>query len=235
MISGMQRLFNLNGSHRSLGSSRFTEEDEIEVKLHDEFGDGIVGLQFDSKSTDDFKQGQAIIHSVISGSPAAKAGLEPLDLVTTVNGKAIASCTAALRALAKAEWPIVLRVRRMTSIRETTPAPTEREIYEHLELQIPESMKATTIGITMDTRPCSGGAELRQPIVFAVVPNSPAEQAGLHACDLLLAVNNARVLSTQHALVLLKEASWPIRLAVARPQALHNAAVTLQRNWRISC
>mmetsp|Transcript_13048 Transcript_13048/g.25290 ORF Transcript_13048/g.25290 Transcript_13048/m.25290 type:complete len:258 (+) Transcript_13048:542-1315(+) len=85
----------------------------------------------------------------------------------------------------------------------------------------------------MKTTRSTGGAECMEPIVFAVVPRSPAAQAGLHAFDMLLAVNHTRVRSTQHALKLLKEASGTsIYLAVGRPQALHNAALTVQRAWR---
>mmetsp|Transcript_20396 Transcript_20396/g.44321 ORF Transcript_20396/g.44321 Transcript_20396/m.44321 type:complete len:256 (+) Transcript_20396:542-1309(+) len=84
----------------------------------------------------------------------------------------------------------------------------------------------------MKTTRSTGGAECMEPIVFAVVPRSPAAQAGLHAFDMLLAINSTRVSSTQHALGLLKEAWGPIRLVVGRPQALHGAALTVQRAWR---
>uniref|UniRef100_A0A7S4BTP0 RING-type domain-containing protein n=1 Tax=Chrysotila carterae TaxID=13221 RepID=A0A7S4BTP0_CHRCT len=85
----------------------------------------------------------------------------------------------------------------------------------------------------MKTTRSTGGAECMEPIVFAVVPRSPAAQAGLHAFDMLLAVNHTRVRSTQHALTLLREASGPIiHLAIGRAQALHDAALITQRAWR---
>jgi len=93
------------------------------------------------------KEARAVIYSVIADSPAAKAGLQPMDLITAIHGKPVTSRATAVCLLSKANWPITLSARRMASVRGVTPAPTEREMFDHLVLEIPATTESATIGI----------------------------------------------------------------------------------------
>mmetsp|Transcript_15698 Transcript_15698/g.30673 ORF Transcript_15698/g.30673 Transcript_15698/m.30673 type:complete len:404 (+) Transcript_15698:83-1294(+) len=218
------------GAQQSSGRS---SKDELTFTLCDRNNDGIIGMRFVPNYPplpDGRENTSPVVHSVILGSPAAEAGVEPLDLITAINGKPVSTYRAALNEFSKAKWPIQVRARRLVSIRLTSPPQSERDNYIHTVVNIPEPPSRSSIGISIN--PHSSATAAGEPVIDRVIPDSHAERAGLYAFDLLLSVNNVRVRSAQHALAVLREAAWPIRLAVGRPQALHRAAVTLQRAWR---
>eukprot|EP00965_Chrysotila_dentata_P219547 6191205-Pleurochrysis_carterae.AAC.2 len=129
-----------SSSARGHGSSRRSEDgEEVQVEISDEHGDGVVGLRFEpftSILARENKNAPAVIYSVIAGSPADKAGLKPMDLITAINGKQVTSCAMAVRLLSKAKWPVTVRAQRTASIRGMSPSPSERDVFDHLMLKM---------------------------------------------------------------------------------------------------
>uniref|UniRef100_A0A7S4C4R8 RING-type E3 ubiquitin transferase n=1 Tax=Chrysotila carterae TaxID=13221 RepID=A0A7S4C4R8_CHRCT len=202
--------------------------------LFDESGDGIVGIRFDPDSPllrDTGSAGKAVVCSLVSGSPAAKAGLEPLDEILAINNVSVRSRQDAIARFRKASWPIQLRVCRSLTAKCNELLPVhDRHVYEQLAVEVEVKPGAECIGITFDSRP--GSVAEAEPIVHSIVGGSAAAAAGLQALDLLLAVNGTKLTSTAHAMKVLRAAKWPIRIAFGRPQSLQHAARVLQRAWR---
>eukprot|EP00965_Chrysotila_dentata_P145462 4804631-Pleurochrysis_carterae.AAC.1 len=156
MVSAPTLSLRLKSSFKShstggCGSScRSDDGDELQATISDEHGDGSFGLRFKlaTSVTPKEKQNGAVIYSIIAGSPADKSGLQPMDLLTAVNGQPITSSASAVNLLSKSKWPVTLRARRKASIREAPPSPSE--MFDHLLLEIPAATESATVGITKD-------------------------------------------------------------------------------------
>jgi serine protease Do len=149
----------------------------------------------------------ALLASVVSGSPAAKAGLKPGDVIEAVNGQKIASprdlaLTVATVAPGEAAHVRVFRdgqdrevdVKVGDQPAEKTAQATEPGPQEHGKLGL------ALAPLTPDTRD-----QLQVPdgqdgaVVRAVRAGSPAEEAGLRAGDVIVGVGNLNVTSPSEA------------------------------------
>jgi S1-C subfamily serine protease len=132
----------------------------------------------------DQEQG-VVIGSVVSGGPAARAGMARGDILLAINGQAINNPQELVRYLA------------------------DSEAGDRVELQVLHGDDRRTLTATLDERdgrpylgvgPC-GGLSLEEPLpmpeaitgpgvmVIEVVPESPADEAGLEVGDFILSVD----------------------------------------------
>jgi len=149
----------------------------------------------------------ALLASVVSGSPAAKAGLKPGDVIEAINGQKIASprdlaLTVATVAPGEAAHVRVFRdgqdrevdVKVGDQPAEKTAQATEPGPQEHGKLGL------ALAPLTPDTRD-----QLQVPegqdgaVVRAVRAGSPAEEAGLRPGDVIVGVGNLNVGSPSEA------------------------------------
>ena len=129
----------------------------------------------------------ALVSQVTEGSAAAKAGIEPGDLITAVRGAPIKSNTELRNTIG------MLKVGDSVDIgllREGKPKTVTAVLKE--PAQIPDASSihpaltgAELVEVSEDT---AGGIRIR-----SVAPGSPAAQAGLLADDRIIAVNRQRV------------------------------------------
>jgi serine protease Do len=140
----------------------------------------------------------ALIAEVTPDSPAAKAGLEALDLITSYGGRPIANMHDLTRAVADTRPGETREVKIRRDGRE-------RAINVRIEaLEKPSKAKASAV-------PSEGkvslagdlGLEVAEDakglVITAVSPDSPAREAGLRVGDRLLAVGDAKIKSVQEA------------------------------------
>ena len=180
----------------------------------------------------------ALVASVENGSPAAQAGLQPGDVVTAVDGNAVASPRDLARAIGDAQpgSTVALAVQRdggarqlrvtLAELREKNPAPAAEE----------GDTGGGAIGIAL--APLDGAAReaLHLPrgtdgaVVAAVRPDSVAAEAGLQPGDVITAVGPHHVKDPEGAARAIREATRSPGAAVALRilRDGHGAFVALQ-------
>ena len=128
-------------------------------------------------------RGQGLrVRSVYPNSPAARAGLEPGDIVFSIDGRPIEGREDFDTALASAGTGRTLSVAFRRDGRERSVRLTTERTPDDLGLEI----LRRELGVSVrDTR--------NGPMVVSVTRNSPADGKGLDRGDLLLAVNNRKV------------------------------------------
>ena len=161
--------------------------------LHDSGADLLLGVGVVEAG------GTLTVATVVPGSPAERGGLDAGDVITALDGTSVASA-AELRAAVERVAPgttYALTIRRAGAVetvaimREAAPsgAPWRSELLRSLAL-----------GMMLADRP--GGPDLPPSLlgelveetpdglrVFAVIPGSPADRAGLRPGDLLVAID----------------------------------------------
>lgn len=161
--------------------------------LHDSGADLLLGVGVVEAG------GTLTVATVVPASPAERGGLDAGDVITAVDGTSVASA-AELRAAVERVAPgttYALTIRRAGAVetvaimREAAPdgAPWRSEL-----------LKSLALGMMLADRP--GGPDLPPSLlgelveetpdglrVFAVVPGSPADRAGLRPGDLLVAID----------------------------------------------
>jgi C-terminal processing protease CtpA/Prc len=81
---------------------------------------------------EDAEEGVTVLH-VIPGARAARLGVEPLDVITRVNGMAVTDARDVRRAVTDAKPPLVIEVTR-----DGEPVKLEEKVEEPLEDDAPE-------------------------------------------------------------------------------------------------
>ena len=122
------------------------------------------------------------VRSVYPNSPAARGGLEPGDVVVSIDGRPIEGREDFDTALASAGTGRTLAVVFRRDGRDQTVRLTTERTPDDLGLEI--LRRELGVGVR-DTRD--------GPMVVSVTRNSPADDKGLDRGDLLLAVNNRKV------------------------------------------
>lgn len=154
----------------------------------------------------------AFVADVTPDSPAAKAGLRPMDLITAYDGKPVTSMHDLTRAVA-ATPPGSSRDLGVRRDGQQQIVKVRIEALESSRPAIGPAAKADGaalnegIGLTVAER--AGGL-----VITGVLPDSPAEQAGLRAGDRLLMVGGAKISSTREAQEAVREARAKGRTAV---------------------
>jgi serine protease Do len=144
---------------------------------------GLRGTSVSLGVTRSGARGQGLrVRSVYPNSPAARAGLEPGDVVVGIDGRLVEGRDDFDTALASAGTGRALVVDFRREGQERTARLTTERTPDDLGLEI---LRRELGVVVRDTR--------NGPMVSAVTRNSPADGKGLDRGDLLLAVNNRKV------------------------------------------
>jgi regulator of sigma E protease len=145
-----------------------------------------------------FPTAPPVIGSVTADSVAAKSGIEPGDLVVSVNGETVKTWDDLQMAiLPKANKPLTLVLERAGTPRTITVTPASETKYEF-----------GTLGV---------GPILR-PQIVSVRAGMPAEKAGLKRGDVLVSINGQSGLSREQTVALIRKngPATPIQFRVER-------------------
>src|SRR5205814_1205543 len=180
-----------------------------------------LGRNINEGPYDDFIQLDAPINRGNSGSPAAKAGLKPGDVILTANGQPVKSVHDLPRLVASMPpgQKLELSVRRggkdMNLAATTAEMPQEQQTASAQstgeEKGPPPS--ATGLGLQLAAIDQSLRREFRIPkdvegaVVTKVASDSPAAALGIEPGDVIVSVDQQPVKSPQQAAEKLKEAS----------------------------
>jgi serine protease Do/serine protease DegQ len=146
----------------------------------------------------------ALVSQVTEGSAAARAGIEPGDVITSVRGDPIRSNGELRNTIG------MLKVGESVEIgllREGKPRTVTAVLREAAQLSDASSIHPALAGaelveVSEDT---AGGVRVRE-----VEPGSPAAQAGLRADDRIIAVNRQRVSSLAELRAATKDQASPL-------------------------
>ena len=174
--------------------------------------------------------GGALVSTVEKGSPGAKAGLEPGDVILKLDGKEI-SRSGDLPPMVSSIKPgtkITLEVWRNGSRKELTAtvgALNEKNVVASADK---ESVAKGKLGVAV--RPLSNEEKRDNQIENGVVVQDvtgAAERAGVRAGDVIVAVNNTPVKSVEELKGLIEKAGKTVALLVQRQDARIFIPVTL--------
>ena len=158
----------------------------------------------------------ALIARVEDGSPAAKAGVKPGDVIVAVDGRAIES-PADLRARIGL-LPVGERI-EMTAIRDGRPITLSARV-ENLPARLAEFRPKRVPGLTLrDIEPERQQAFGGGVLVAEVGRGSTAERAGLRTGDVVVAINRVAVDSVTMAKDILEQRTSLVALNVVRDGA----------------
>jgi len=146
-----------------------------------------------------YLQRPAEVGGVMRDSPAEKAGLQPGDVISQVNGVSVST------------WEKALTQTELALSRPEIPVVVERDNEtETLMVQSP-GPRSTVSEVSLL------GAPHEPVIVGRVTPDMPADRAGLKTGDQVLAINDHPVLSQIQASRLIQDADGhPLQLLVQR-------------------
>jgi len=144
----------------------------------------------------------ALVSSVVEGSPAAKAGVKPGDVITEYNGRTVARSDDLPRAVAESavggEVPLtVLRDGKPVTLRATIAKLDETDAAAAMGTKGAKEGKAT-LGLSLQPMTAAetrehGLGDRGGVLVRGVQDDSPAANAGLRAGDVITEVNRAPV------------------------------------------
>jgi serine protease Do len=185
---------------------------------------GMIGVSVDAvprETLDAFglkERRGALVRSVTPGGPAAKAGLEPGDVILQVNDEPIADRDELVRAIVnmKPGTTVPLRVLRDKQERTLNVTIGELDLEAEGSQQSraePEPDATTGFGISLGNLTAERARRLGVPagttgaLITDVDPNSSAAQAGLRPGDVILRVNRVPVSSAADAVRELQQVS----------------------------
>ena len=178
---------------------------------------GMLGVQLANTFTPDIAESLGMenakgawVQQVIEGSPAEKAGVKAGDVITSVNGRAVANSTelrniiGLLRIGEKVELALIRegKPRRVTAVigeRDGANAESAAQIHPAFE------------GATLGNADTNGGVTIQ-----AVAEGSPAAQNGLRPNDIILGIGRARVANMDQLRSALKGASGAFAVTIKR-------------------
>ncbi len=142
-----------------------------------------------------------LISSLVSGGPAAKAGLKVQDVVTSVNGKPIRSDRELLAEVARAPVgkPADLEVWRGGSKRNVqvtvVERPDDQQVSQSQELPTgdPKLLGVSIRPLTPEIATQLSSSSSDGVVIIDVARNSPAARAGLQRGDIIHKINTTEV------------------------------------------
>jgi serine protease Do len=167
------------------------------------------------------KTGGALVQDVTPDGPAARAGIEPGDIILECDGNGIASATELRTAIANRApgTEARLQVFREGKTRELQveirEAPAISEVKSASALDQPLRWGLELTEITPELQQRLALSSTQGAVILKVTPNSAADDAGLRAGDLLVSVGDAAVRTADQARRLLLMAKPPIRLRIS--------------------
>jgi serine protease Do len=166
----------------------------------------------------------ALVAGVSDDSPAAAAGLQPGDVVQSVDGKPVHDPRALAQDIAsiKPGTHATLTLLRDGTAKQiditigTLPDPTQHADAGQNGAHTPP-LGLALAPLSPETRDRFGVPEGTTGVVVAEVrPGSPAEQAGLRPGDVVQSVGNRRVTSPREAVNAMHAAQGPVALRILR-------------------
>ena len=160
-----------------------------------------------------------MIGYVLEGGPASKAGLQPGDRILAVNGHTVTRINGMGRMSDSVAWNLAI-----------SSAPV-------VPIRLERAGKQSLVEVEPFVEPTKGWGRknLRQiqiipamtPLIARVIPNSPAEEAGLRTGDLVIAANGQTLYSGQTlAEVLSATKGAPVTLTIRRGGADFPISIT---------
>ncbi len=156
----------------------------------------------------------ALVGSVTRGRPAAKAGIEPGDIILEFNGKAVRNRDELVATVTATKPGTTVPVKILRDKSERTLSVTVDELDLESENVVPEERRTSNepdeepsqgFGITLTTLNAETARRLRVPadtqgvVVSDVEQGSPAFRAGLARGDVITRVNRQAVRTAQDA------------------------------------
>jgi serine protease Do len=184
-----------------------------------------MGLPADNPSTDG-----ALVAAISPGSPAFRAGLQPGDVITRVNGQVVTNPGDLAADIAnvdpghdtKIEYIRGGKTSELSVAVATMPSNPDAGFQQGSATPSPApSAGKASLGLTMGPVTPDARSQLNLPpgangaLIVNVKPNSPADQAGLQAGDLLVGVGQKDVAGPDDAVAALESAKKAGSPAVA--------------------
>lgn len=198
--------------------SRITEQ----LVAHGEVRRGFLGAQLQDLDPDLAEafgikaRTGAVLVNVIENSPAARAGLQPGDVVVEINGETVESA-AALRnevALSRVGEKLTLTYIREGKRRNIKIKVAERETAEMPSDLRNERLAGATFGDIPEQSPAFG--RIRGVMVFEVEQGSRVAAAGLREGDIISSVNRTPTRNLQEFLRVVNQVKGQMLLRVRR-------------------
>jgi serine protease Do len=159
----------------------------------------------------------AAVYSVTKDAPAAKAGIEPGDIIIEFNGKPVASRDELIKLVTATKPGTSVPVKIVRDKKEKSVTVTVEEL--DLEAESGAATKAQSdtedttagFGVTLGNITPNVARQLRLPagttgaVIMDIDPGSPAEGGGLAQYDVILKVNGTSVSSAAEASRLLQK------------------------------
>ena len=164
-----------------------------------------------------YVDGPALLGAVVPGSPAERAGLMPGDRITNVAGDTIATWK---------DLEIAIGIRRPNRDLSVTAIRNGQTINSTVRPVAEGKYESSEIGVLPDAN----------PLITRVIAGDRAEQAGLKAGDIILAVNGARMATRPQLIdVISQHGGKPIQITVRRGTSEVTVAATPEqrgaRGW----
>ncbi len=185
----------------------------------------------------------AAVSAVSKDGPAAKAGIEPGDVITEFNGKPVSSRDELIRIVAGTKPGTTVPMKVMRDKKEKSVTVTVEELDLETEngaterAQSAEADASSGFGVSLGNITPNIARQLRLPagttgaVVMDVDPGGPADSGGLAQYDVILKVNGVTVTSAADASRLLQKipAGGRAALLVWKPRQGEQQWLTIKK------
>ena len=149
----------------------------------------------------------AVVSTVLPDGPAAKAGVEPGDVIVEYNGQPVETTDDLVQRVIRTRPGDAVPVRIIRDRESMTIDVTIEELDLENEGQVDRQPTdtATSFGMTLQDLSANVARRLRMPpdsagaVVTEVAPRSPASRGGVQPGDVILEVNRQAVAGAQDA------------------------------------